>query len=208
MAALLLLPALPMEAAAQDEGYAWGEEGGGSTGTGSATGEDPLRIQATLGAGVGFRLLRNLDYNQEFLVPPYIDLGAAVFLPGTELRHGGGIAVSTILLDDDETRAFQQWALTPSYHLLLPLQRMGVMDQDIVQIQLRVGVPVVFTHVFNSSPNVTIGGEIGAALFVKFLAGLGVYLEAQGALYGGYNFTFHPVVSVDAGLMFDYEVLP
>lgn len=212
-AALIIAPLLalatPTGAAAQDEeGYAWGEEGGGSTGTDAASGDDPLRIQATLGGGIGFRLLRNLDYDQDFIVPPYIDLGVALYLPGTDIRHGGGVAVSTILMDDAETELLTQWVLTPSYHMLLPLQRIAGMDQDILQIQLRFGIPVVFTHVPSEGPNVTFGGELGAALFVKFLAGLGLYLEAQGALYGGYDFSLHPVVSVDAGFIIDYEVLP
>ncbi|MGE0791842.1 MAG: hypothetical protein AB7S26_39575 [Sandaracinaceae bacterium] len=207
-----VLPSLllaPADARAQDdEGYAWGEEGGGSTGNDIATGEDPLRIQAMLGGGVGFRILRNLDYDQQFIVPPYIDLGAAVYLPGQELRHGVGLGVSTILTNDADTLALTQWVLTPSYQLNLPFQRLLAMDQDILQLQFRVGIPVVFSHVSGSGPNVTFGGEIGASFIVKFLAGLGVYLEVQGAIYGGYRFTFHPVVSIDAGFVLDYEVLP
>ena len=206
--ALALLPLAAPAAAQDDEGYAWGEEGGGTTGTSALGGEDPLRVQATVGAGVGFRLLRNLDFDQEFILPPYLDVGAAVFLPGTDLRHGGGVAVSTIMTGEADTEAFQQWVLTPSYHLLLPLQRVAGMDQDVLQVQVRAGVPIVFTHVPLSDPNVTIGGELAAALFAKFLAGLGAYLEVQGAIYGGYDFTFHPVVSVDAGLVLDYEFLP
>lgn len=210
VAALFATLTLPQVAAAQDEGYAWGEEGGGSTGSDFAGqgGEDPLRIQATLGGGIGVRLLRNRDYDQDFLVPPYIDLGVALYLPGNELRHGGGIAVSTILTSDTDAMAGAQWVVTPSYHLLLPLQRLAGMDQDILQIQLRFGIPIVFTHVPLDDPNVTFGGELGAAIFVKFLAGLGLYLEAQGALYGGYDFTLHPVISADAGFIMDYEVLP
>lgn len=194
-----------------DSGYAWGE------GARPAEPEDPLRIMAFLGAGFGFRFIRNIDpeFQQEFLAPGYLDLGAAVFLPGAEIRHGFGLALSTNISPDVANATYAspvlgQWLVTPSYHFLVPLRRvLSDMDHDWVQLQGRVGVPIVFsTNRRGELSTVTVGGEVAAAAHFKFLAGLGAYVEVGLAVFGGTNSTFHPVVGVDAGLLFDYEVLP
>lgn len=219
---VLSLAVVQATARAQDDevagdargGYAWGDGGSGSA---ASTGEDPLRIQAFAGAGIGFRPLRNLDppFLQDFIAPAYLDVGGAVFFPGTDLRHGAGLTFSTPLMDDpsggQSTQAFTQWALTPSYHLLLPLRRwLSDIDEDILQIQGRVGVPIVLGPKLGdtSGVDVSVGVELGVALNVKILAGLGLYAEVQAGLYGGSSDTVHPVISVDGGFLFDYEVLP
>src|SRR5690606_8033089 len=76
--------------------YAWGE------GSRRAEPEDPLRIMAFLGAGAGFRLVRNIDpeFLQEFVAPGYLDLAAAAFFPGGDIRHGVGLGISTNLTPD------------------------------------------------------------------------------------------------------------
>jgi hypothetical protein len=195
----------------QDSGseYAWGERAD------RAPVEDPLRIMTWLGAGIGFRPLRNLDtpFTQSFVTPAYLDLAAAVFAPGTDVRHGGGLAVSTNVSADPSDNGlpgFQQWVITPSYHLLLPLYRIAGMADDIVQIQLRLGIPIVISRALatiTGGIEATFGGELGLAFNFKFLAGLGMYLELQGDLYGGTQDTVHPTLSADAGFVIDYEVL-
>ena len=193
-------------------GYAWGS-GGGSA---APAGEDPLRIQAFAGVGIGFRPLRNLDqpFDQEFLAPAYLDVGGAVFLPGGDLRHGAGLTLSAPIIDDPSggvsTQAFTQWAFTPSYHLLLPLNRyLEDMQHDIIQLQGRVGVPLdVTSKLGDSGVDFSVGLELGVAVHIKIFAGLGLYAEVQAGLYGGTNDTVHPLISVDGGLFMDYEVLP
>lgn len=191
--------------------YAWGE-GGGSTG--QTTREDPLRIQATIGAGAGARLVRNLDppFQQDFLIPAYLDVGGAVYLPGAELRHGVSLGLSTNLMQDvaSGVGAGQQWAITPSYTILIPFQRLLGMEMDLLQLQARIGIPLVFGASLGGGEGVdfTLGGELGLALHVKFLAGLGVYVEAQLDVIGGANDTVHPFLAFDGGLLWDYEVLP
>lgn len=217
LAAVLALAvgASALPASAQDEGYAWGEEGGGDTGR-SASSEDPLRIMGYLGAGLGFRLLANLDlpFDQNFLAPAYLDLGAAVFLPGNELRHGVGLYLSTNLSQDNGLAGITpltQWVITPSYQLLLPLWRIVEgMNRDEVQVQIRVGIPLVIGQGLGDTSRVdfTFGGELAAAFHYKFLAGFGIYVEAQLDVYGGMRDTVHPVVALDAGFLIDYEVLP
>jgi hypothetical protein len=189
-------------------GYAWGE-GGGESSVRPALPEDPLRIMAYAGAGVGFRLVRNLDFMQEFLTPAYLDFGAAVYLPGQEFHHGVGLAVSTGLVDDvGEVDAGAQWAFTPAYQILLPFQRLLGMDYDMFQLQGRFGVPIVVSGTNSGGVNVSVGLELGVAFQFKFLAGLGIYVEVQADIYGGSNDTVHPIIALDGGLLFDYEVLP
>src|SRR5690606_15419628 len=95
MCVVLTLASASASARAQVDEERPGEARGGSYAWGApaaAQPEDPLRIMAYLGGGVGFRLLANLDppFNHEFLSPAYLELGGAVFLPGAELRHGVG----------------------------------------------------------------------------------------------------------------------
>ncbi|MCB9591528.1 MAG: hypothetical protein H6719_02240 [Sandaracinaceae bacterium] len=215
----LCVASTAVEASAQDEGYAWGEDGG-STGQGASS-DDPLRIMGYVGGGVGFRLLANLDcpvFCHSFLAPAYLDLGAAVYLPGREVRHGVGLYLSTGLSQDngiDASSAGQlpltQWVITPSYQLLLPLWRLlDGMDRDELQVQIRVGIPLVLGQGLGDPGRVdfTFGGELAAAIHYKLLAGFGIYAEVQLDVYGGINDTVHPLVAIDAGLLFDYEVLP
>ena len=189
-------------------GYAWGE-GGGESSVRPAVGEDPLRIMAYAGVGVGARFVKNIDFMQDFLVPPYMDFGAALYFPGLEYHHGVGLAVSTGLMrDGTEVDAGAQWAFTPAYQILLPFQRLLGMDYDMFQLQGRVGIPIVVTATNSSGAVVSVGLELGVAFQFKFLAGLGLYAEVQADIYGGSNDTFHPIIAVDGGFLFDYEVLP
>lgn len=195
------------------EGYAWGE-GGGESSVRPTLSEDPLRIQAWAGAGVGFRPLRNIDpaFLQDFLAPPYVDFGAAVYFPGMEYHHGVGLNVSTGLMVDTaelaEVNAGAQWAFTPAYQILLPFQRLLGMDSDMLQLQGHVGIPIVITATNHSGTAVSVGLELGVGFQFKFLAGIGLYAEVQADIYGGSNDTVHPIIAVDGGLLFDYEVLP
>jgi hypothetical protein len=214
---LLALGSFAASAHAQEEvggaprgGYAWGE---GERAT--AEPDDPMRIMAFVGAGAGFRLLRNLDspFLQDFLTPAFLDLGVAVFLPGAEVRNGAGLTVSANLVSDRGMSGavgpgpFAQWSFTPSYHLLFPLRRIiSDMQDDLVHLQLRLGLPIVVS-VERSFVDVSVGGELAFAVFAKFLAGLGMYFEAQAGIYGGSDDTIHPILTFDAGFFVDYEVL-
>jgi hypothetical protein len=221
LAALALLGVSPTARAQIDDesasdadssgGYAWGEPGGSA----AAEPDDPLRIMGYLGAGVGFRPLRNLDtpFFQEFMSPAYLDLAGVVYLPGGAVRHGVGLGVSTTVSNDARVgvRMFQQWALTPAYYLLLPLRRLvPSLGSDWLQFQGHVGIPIVVGTALGSATggvDVSVGAELGLGLNFKFLAGLGMYLEINAAAYGGTSNTIHPVLSADAGFVIDYEVL-
>jgi len=211
----LSLAMTPALASAQDDQYAWGGEEGGSTGETAST-DDPIRIMGFLGGGIGFRLLRNLDspFLQDFVAPAYLDVGGALYLPGRELRFGPGLTVSTNLSEGAGNQGLavaSQWVITPSFNILLPLWRlMDGTDYDEVQIQIRAGIPLVIGQGLGDPNRVdfTFGGELGLAVHYKFLAGFGIYAEAQLVVVGGLRDTVHPLVTLDAGFMIDYEVLP
>lgn len=217
MCVVLTLASASASARAQVDEERPGEARGGSYAWGApaaAQPEDPLRIMAYLGGGVGFRLLANLDppFNHEFLSPAYLELGGAVFLPGAELRHGVGFNITTGLTQDVNTAGVQpleQWVLTPSYHLLIPLRRLVPdLQHDWLSVQGRFGIPVVLgAALAGDGVDVSVGVELGASLLFKFLAGLGLYVEAQVAAYGGTADTVHPILAIDGGLLWDYEVL-
>jgi hypothetical protein len=212
----LYAPGLVGPAAAQDDevpgesraDYAWGE-GGGTTGAVAV--DDPLRVMAYAGAGIGARLVRNIDpeFNHEFATPAYLDVGAGIFLPGGDLRHGPALFASTNLTGEYNSgvESFAQWSITPGYQFLLPFRRLLGMDHDWLHLQGRVGIPLTFSGV-GGDVYVSPGLEVAAALHFKFLARFGLYFEVQGNLYGGFRDTVHPTISGDLGLLFDYEVLP
>lgn len=211
---VVLCAAAPSAALAQDDelaGESRGDHAWGSGGTAGALGDDPMRIMAYAGAGIGARLVRNIDpeFDHDFATPPYLDVGAALFFEGGDIRHGPAFFLSTNLIGEYNSgvRGFRQWALTPGYQILVPFQRALGMDHDWLHFQGRVGIPVTLSGLGNSV-FVSPGVELAAALHFKFLAGLGLYLEVQGAMYGGFRNTVHPTVSADMGLLFDYEVLP
>ena len=186
--------------------YAWGEGGGGG---GTRLAEDPMRIMAYAGFGAGVRLVQNLDFKQTFAAPAYLDFGAALYLPGGDIRHGPAFFVSANVIgeyDSSVPRPFAQWALTPGYQILIPFQRLLGMEHDMLQLQGRIGIPIVLSGQ-EDAVFVSPGVELAAALQFKFLAGLGIYLEVQADLYGGSMDTVHPILAADLGFFIDYEVL-
>ncbi|HEY8429694.1 MAG TPA: hypothetical protein VIL20_15020 [Sandaracinaceae bacterium] len=187
-------------------GYAWGAP--------AAQPDDPLRVMAYAGAGIGLRLLANLDppFNHEFLAPAYVELGGLVVLPGGELRHGFGLNVATGVTQDVNSAGIQpleQWSLTPSYHLVVPLRRLVPdLQYDWLTLMGRFGIPVTLGAALEGDGvDVSVGAELGGMLLFKFLAGLGLYVEVQVGVYGGSVNTVHPILAIDGGLLWDYEVL-
>ena len=198
----------PTASLAQDEGYAWGDETENTQAP--PTRDDPARVMAWLGAGVGFRLVQNLDFSQSFMSPAYLDLGAAYFFEGTDIRHGVGGTVSTNLTagEQNQLAALAQWVIAPAYHLDIPFRRLMGWDHDWFHLQGRFAVPLVLGAQFGggSAVDFSVGLELGVTGIFKFLAGLGVYVDAQIGVYGGADETVHPIITVDGGLLWDYEL--
>jgi hypothetical protein len=186
--------------------YAWGEGGGGGGGATQPSVHRFARVFGSLGAGVSMRLYYDDrspgegGLGQEFLAPAYLQLRGGYFLEGDgDLQHGFGLGLSTTLMDDPPNYdvgfyAFSQWTVTPTYYLRIWLS-------DEVQLLTQVGVPIALSGTYQA-----FGVELGAGLLYKFLAGFGIY--AQVTFSGYFAQFFQPLLSIDAGLAIDYEVLP
>jgi hypothetical protein len=164
----------------------------------------PSRILLTVGAGSSVRLIQDLDFQQGRVAPLYIDLFGAFVLPGPMegLRHGIGINASLNLTGDGPAPpsslgldGANQIALGPYYMAYL---RLG---WDFL-IGVKLGVPV------SLSPGIAPGVELAVSLTWYLTAGLGLYVEASASAWLGTASTLHPLLSGEAGVAIDYEVLP
>jgi len=169
----------------------------------------PMRIVGRLGVGGALRLVSHDDFQQDTLAPSYLNLQGQLVLPlaGT-LRHSVLVGASTNLESDGSfvtgVDPFQQWVIEAGYGLHVPFGRPGAPTW------------VVGGHVsaaLVASPDLTWGFEVGGDAAYHFLAGLGVYAElAVGTYFGAEdrfgNLTANPLLALEVGLTWDYEVLP
>ncbi len=161
---------------------------------------EPLRIIAQIGGGASLRLVRNLDFGQKSFAPSYVDvLGGAIFPGSGTWRHGAGLNVSVNVTGDGTFEegfdGFRQWTLAPTYIAYLRF------SNDILVLGK---ASVAFTV----NPDVTVGAELAGAFNYLLFAGLGLYGELGFSLYGGGGGSVHPLLSLEAGVTIDYEVLP
>ena len=199
-------------------GYAWGEappeEGGGGE-------SGPVyRRYGTAFANLGFGgTIRMLVYASQCptedtcrFAPPYLHLaGGYMFETDSILQHGVGLGVATNLSGEGSTTegvdAGGQWVLTPRYYARVWLD-------DWFQIRGSFGVPLAISALttgFGESAGTAFnwGLELQADVIFKFLTGLGVYLGVNVATwFGSDEFPVWPTLSIEGGLVFDYEVLP
>jgi hypothetical protein len=214
-----LLAATPSVSLAQDEPptradeeipgqtrrYAWGE-GGHAPGSAQPATHRYARIFASVGGGVSLRLYYDDrspaegGLGQALLAPAYLQLRGAYFLEGDgDLQHGVGLGISTTLMDDPPSYdvgffALTQWTLAPTYFLRVWLG-------DETQLMGHVGLPIALSSSYQS-----LGVEVGFGMLYKFLSGFGVYAQLTASLYFA-SFP-QPLISLDAGIAIDYEVLP
>ena len=168
-----------------------------------------LRIFANVGAGVGLRLVQNLEFQQDRFSPAYVEIQGGVTLPGySRLRHSFVLAVNSNLNGDGGfdfgLDPFNQWTITPGYML-----RIGFPDNAAPDIWIgaKVGVPLTI------APDFSVGAELAASFTYMFLAGFGIYAEAGASMFFGAdsragNLTVHPILALELGVAFDFEVLP
>jgi hypothetical protein len=125
----------------------------------------------------------------------YVDLGLGlVFGPPDGLEHGGRISLLTA------TDGIGQEVLDLSYVALLPLGQHAF-------VRGRAGMPIVL------GPDSTVGLEAGVAGAWLFTGGIGASAELLGSLFYGAatperSTTTIPVVAMQVGAWFDFEVLP
>ena len=211
---------LPPGHPGRTDGYAW-EEGGvveGAAVAAPATHRYP-RIFLSAGAGLSFRVLIYVDslhHDPSGLAPWYFQLRGAYFFEGDgDLQHGIGLGVATNLtgdglegvLNDAQCTAAPgsiactpagidagtAWTFVPSYFLRIWLD-------DWFQLLGRVGLGVTAADL----PN--FGFELGFGLVAKIFAGLGLYAEVGFSTY--FAADSHPLISLEGGIVVDYELLP
>jgi hypothetical protein len=162
-----------------------------------------LHTFASLALGKGlrfnnpYRLATPLGDDAESLstTAAYLDIAVGAALgPAEGLQHGGEIALSLA------TDGVAQEVLALSYVALLPLGGR-------VLARGRGGVPIVI------EPDANVGLELGAGGAFLLTGGFGLTAELVGSLFYGAgtldkSVTTIPVLSLELGVFFDYEVLP
>jgi hypothetical protein len=155
---------------------------------------------AVVGSGLRFnnpyRLATPLGDTAESVsrTATYVDFGGGVTFGGsTKIQHGGALRITRSI------EGVSQWVTTPSY--------VGYRRWSSWALFARGGIPLVL------SPDRTWGleGSAGGIWFAR--SGLGVTGELVGdVIYGAgvreKNVVTYPLVSLQIGIHFDYEVLP
>lgn len=185
----------------QGREYAWGERERARGPSAPAVHRDAF-VYGTLGVGGTLRLYYDEALHQGLAAPVYLQLRGAYFFEGSgDFQHGIGLGIATNLTADptdldvlDGFLELGQWTLAPSYFLRIWLS-------DAFQLMGHFGVPVGLSSSYQA-----FGLELGVGGMYKFLSGFGIYLQA---VFSTYFATFaQPMLSADAGFVFDFEVLP
>ena len=147
--------------------------------------QNPYRLQTELGR----------DAESLSLTATYLDLAL-----GALLGSGGRAFHGALISADFALDGITQEVLTPSYLFFLRLDpRWAVLG--------RAGVPIVV------EPDVNAGFELGGGGVFYLTAGLGVTASLVGSLFFGAATLESarpaiPVLSMELGVVYDYEVLP
>jgi hypothetical protein len=203
------------EAEALDEERAGTSRGGSYAWGDSSTDDVPggvagpavhryARVYGTIGAGATLRILVYEVYGGTgLLAPVFLQLRGGFFFEGDgDIQHGVGLGISTNLMPDGtgDTAGMVNGLDVASAWTFVPQYMLRAWFGDVFQLIGRIG-PGVTASVL---PN--LGFEVGATTLFKFLAGLGVYLDVSFSMY--FADQVHPLVSIEGGLAFDYELLP
>jgi hypothetical protein len=159
------------------------------------------RLVASFTFGGPLRLARNVDFGQERLGPLFVDLLGGYLLPfGSWWRHGIGVGVSMNATEDggftEPVQPAKQLVINPGYlayfdfhpdvfclgHLSLPFQVLEKPESWGIETAIGIGY--------------------------KLTAGAGVYLESSLDFFFGFDWTVHPLLSLEIGFFFDHEILP
>lgn len=147
--------------------------------------QNPYRLQTVLGD----------DAESLSLTATYLDLSVAMlFARGQTFFHGVDVHASFAL------DGITQEVITPAYSLLLrPDPRWGITG--------RVGVPIVL------QPDANAGFELAAGGIFYLTAGIGITASLVGSLFFSAatldsSRPAIPILSMELGAVYDYEVLP
>jgi hypothetical protein len=181
-------------------GYAWGEEHQDES-SGPAV-HHYGRAFVSLGAGGSVRVILYENLVQDRLAPSYLQLRGGYFFEGDGMfQHGVVLGVGTPLTGDGTdlygVSPFGQYSLAPSYMIrLIPDGDVG----DWFQATGRIGIP------FSVGEQFSWGWEAGLGMLLKPWSSVGFYGEIDFSMY--FATDYHPILSFEIGLAFDYEVLP
>lgn len=193
-------------------GYAWGEEAR-DTGPQSTTAAHHYgAVFGSVGAGTTIRMIRyEVLTNTDQVAPAYLQLRGGYFFEGDGLfQHGAVLGIASNLGGEGYGAAgidpFGQWALAPAYMVrLIPEGDIG----NWLQATGRLGIPLAFATDGGGNTLFTWGWELGIGVLFHFLAGMGLYAEADLSMYFADDpANLHPLISFEGGLFIDYEVLP
>jgi hypothetical protein len=171
--------------------------------------ETPIALGSTYHLFGGLALGRGLRFNNPYrlqtelgqdaqslsLTAPYADLQLGAVIGGAgPVSHGLSIHTSVALA------GIPQEVITPSYvWILRPGPRWAVVG--------RAGIPIVIEPDFNAGLEAAAGGVL------YLTAGMGITASVVGSLFYGAatpdtSRTAIPLLSLEAGVVYDYEVLP
>lgn len=213
--------------------YAWEAGGGVDPSLPTPATHRFARLFLSVGVGITFRTLIYVDtlgHDPGGLAPLYLQLRGAYFFEGDgDFQHGIGLGIASNLGDDPPGSVFEggtpsvvnqvecdrlrsvgagdgseactpagialmtAWTLVPGYHVRFWLD-------DWFQLAGRIGFGVTAAEL----PNV--GFELGVGAIAKIFAGLGLYAEVSFSTY--FAAETHPLVSLEGGVVIDYELLP
>jgi hypothetical protein len=159
----------------------------------------PPHAIAALSVGAPLRITRNVDFDQEIIAPVFMDVLLGYTLWTRGWQHGLGLGASLNMTEDggftEPVGSADQLVLMPAYlgyHAL----------NDDFALLGHLGVPIVLGETRTAGVELALGGGY------RFLAGVLAYAELGSDLFIGAGTTANMLVSLELGVMLDYEVLP
>lgn len=159
----------------------------------------PPHAIAALSVGAPLRITRNVDFDQDTLAPVFVDALFGYTLWNRGWQHGLGLGASLNMTEDggftEPVGIADQLVLMPAYLGYAPLN-------DDFTLLGHLGVPIVLGETSTAGVELALGGGY------RWLAGVLAYAELGSDLFIGSGTTANLMVSLELGIMLDYEVLP
>jgi len=161
--------------------------------------QPPPHAFAAVSVGAPLRITRNVDFDQEVLAPVFVDALFGYTLWTRGWQHGVGLGASLNLNADggftEPVGVADQLVLMPAYLGYHPLN-------DDFALLGHLGVPIVLGEATTAGVELALGGGH------RWLAGVLAYAEAGASMFLGAGQTANVMLSLELGIMLDYEVLP
>lgn len=157
------------------------------------------RIFASVGAGGGLRMVQYNNLTQERYIPAFLQLRGGWFFSGEgDFQHGAALGVSANIMPDGSTVTgidpFGQWTFSLAY-----IARYWFDDSWQAYGSLAASIAL------DDSAQLP-GAELNIGMIYKPWAGLGGYLGLGASAFFAND--VQPLLSGEAGVVIDWEVLP